>query len=85
MIRVLLPLSLLAGPALAGPYDHMGGWVHGWGLMMLSPVLWLLLLGLLVVAVIRVARGSHGAQAHAASVQEQPERDARLVRGGKGA
>ena len=85
MIRVLLPLSMLAGPALAGPYEHMGGWGHGLGLMMLSPVLWLLMLGLLVVAVIRVSRGSHGAHAHATSAQDQPERDSRLVRGGNGA
>lgn len=59
MIRFMLPLTVLATPALADPegYGHMMDWRYGYGVgMMFGPVLWLVVLGLVVVGVIWLVR-----------------------------
>eukprot|EP00003_Mantamonas_plastica_P003851 TRINITY_DN13024_c0_g1_i1.p2 TRINITY_DN13024_c0_g1~~TRINITY_DN13024_c0_g1_i1.p2 ORF type:complete len:106 (-),score=14.26 TRINITY_DN13024_c0_g1_i1:25-342(-) len=62
MKRLALLPAILGQPALAdsdgyGGYDHMMGWGYGNGLgMMFGPVLWLIVLGLIVAAVIWFVR-----------------------------
>ncbi|MBL3705128.1 hypothetical protein GI582_20730 [Sulfitobacter sp. BDSS02] len=62
MKRIALLFATLAQPALSdsdgyGGYDHMMGWGYGNGLgMMFGPVLWLIVLGLIVAAVIWFVR-----------------------------
>lgn len=47
-----LPLTIIAGPACADPYPHMGDWGYGYGVgMMIGPALWLAVLGLVILGV----------------------------------
>ncbi|MDD9922169.1 MAG: hypothetical protein OXQ92_07825 [Boseongicola sp.] len=60
MFRIgVLVLSLLSSQAAADPggYDHMSGWGYGMG-MMFGPILWIIVLGLVVAAVIWFVRNS---------------------------
>ncbi|MCG6903250.1 MAG: SHOCT domain-containing protein [Rhodobacter sp.] len=66
MLRMILPASLFATPALADAegYNHMMDWGYGYGVgMMFGPVLWLIVLGLVVAGVIWLVRRTD--QAHA--------------------
>jgi hypothetical protein len=47
-----IPLAIMASPACADSSPHMGDWGSGYGPgMMLVPVLWLAVLGVVIVGV----------------------------------
>ncbi len=83
MKRLLFPMILAAGPALADWGDGYGYMMDGYGYgmsMMFGPILWLIVLGLVVVAVIWFVRRTE------ASPTERPgdamaELDMRFARG----
>lgn len=84
MKRLALPLALLAQPAFADPegYDHMMNWGYGYGPgMMFGPVLWLIVLGLIVAAVIWFVRRMDGQAPEAKSAGALAELDMRFARG----
>ena len=84
MKRLALPLALLAQPALADPegYDHMMNWGYGYGPgMMFGPVLWLIVLGLIVAAVIWFVRRMDGHAPGGKSPVALAELDMRFARG----
>ena len=57
MYRIGIFAALFATPAMADPdgYGHMSGWGYGAG-MMFGPILWIIVLGLVVAAVIWLVR-----------------------------
>lgn len=47
-----LPVTIIASPACADAYPHMGDWGYGYGIgMMIGPALWLAVLGLVILGV----------------------------------
>ncbi|MFD1341495.1 SHOCT domain-containing protein [Litorisediminicola beolgyonensis] len=84
MVRSLLPLALVAQPALADTdgYGHMSHWGSGYGAgMMFGPVLWLIVIGLIVAALIWFARRVDGAPQPGREKDALSELDLRLARG----
>lgn len=76
-----LPLLLIATPASADPegYRHMMDWGYGPGYgMMFGPILWLIVLGLIVAAVIWFVRRMDG---HPGASSAMQELDLRFARG----
>ena len=79
-----LPLALIAGPAAADPegYGHMTHWGTGYGAgMMLGPVLWLLVLGLIVAGLIWPVRRDDRATRSAPGNSAREALDLRFARG----
>lgn len=84
MKRLALLLAVLARPAFADPdgYGHMMDWGYGYGIgMMFGPVLWLIVLGLVVAAVIWLVRRLDGQVPHGAPSSALAELDMRFARG----
>ncbi|WP_172328405.1 SHOCT domain-containing protein [Mangrovicoccus sp. HB161399] len=84
MKRFVLPLSVMASPALADPeyYGHMMDWGYGYGIgMMFGPVLWLIALGLVVGGVIWLVRRLDGHAPQHRAPDPLGELDMRLARG----
>ncbi|WP_108262689.1 SHOCT domain-containing protein [Mangrovicoccus ximenensis] len=84
MKRFVLPLSVMASPALADPegYGHMMDWGYGYGMgMMFGPVLWLIVLGLVVAGVIWAVRRFDGPAPQRRKPDALAELDMRLARG----
>lgn len=84
MLRSVLITLLAATPALADPeyYGHMMGWEYGNGLgMIFGPVLWLLVLGLVVAAIIWFVRSLEHQSGRKNTSNALAELDLRLARG----
>ncbi len=84
MIRLALLASILATPVMADPenYGHMMDWGHGYGFgMLFGPVLWLIVLGLVVAAVIWFVRSLVGPLSHQKPSSAIAELDLRFARG----
>ncbi|EAQ13306.1 putative membrane protein [Maritimibacter alkaliphilus HTCC2654] len=82
MKRLGLALALFAQPALADPegYDHTMNWGYGAG-MMFGPVLWLIVLGLIVAAIIWFVRRMEGTTHVGKASAALTELDLRFARG----
>lgn len=85
-MRLILPLLLVATPALADPEGypgHMMDWGYGYGFgMMFGPVLWLIVLGLVVAGIIWLVRRSDGGQdTGPATSRARAELDMRFAKG----
>lgn len=84
MKRFAVLAATVATPARADPegYGHMMDWGYGHGFgMVLGPVLWLIVLGLVVAGVIWFARGMDGQLGQKGSKSAIAELDMRFARG----
>ena len=82
--RIALMAAVLATPAQADPedYGHMMGWEHGHGYgMIIGPVLWLIILGLVIAGAIWLLRGLDGKQLQQRTSNALAELDLRFARG----
>lgn len=83
MKRLVVPMILAAGPALADRGDGYGYMMDGYGYgmsMMFGPILWLIVLGLVVAGVILFVRRTDTSPTQRAG-DAMAELDMRLARG----
>lgn len=84
MKLAILGCLVLATPALADTdgHGHMMGWGYGYGFgMILGPVIWIIVLGLVVAGVIWLVRNLDGEMAQKGSSRALAELDMRLAKG----
>ena len=84
MYRIICGVFLFATPAFADPdgYGHMSGWGYGHGAgMILGPVLWIIVLGLVAAGVVWLVRQMDEGVSRQDKTDAIGELDLRLARG----